>query len=106
MRRRVMLMVAAFAVVVVAAAPAAAQRDPFDPLVTEGAASAGTGVTISDTSAPTEPVAVVEVPEGLANTGMDTASFLAIAYVLIAAGGAAVILSRTAGRPRATEHAS
>jgi hypothetical protein len=69
-------------------------RDPFDPLVVPGApAGAVTDPEVDTVQAP--PAA--QVPsDRLADTGFDPAPYLVLAYGLLAAGGAALFLSRAA----------
>ncbi len=79
------------------AAPASAQaRDPFDPLVTEGSGSAA---VVDEGGDPFEPnggggVNVTPTTEGLAETGFDSSGWLFVAYVLLALGTGALVLSR------------
>jgi hypothetical protein len=100
---------AAATVAVVVAAPAAAQqRDPFDPVVGSSAEvstdtgqttspAATTGATESTTTAP----ATQTAPDDgtLPMTGGHVTAWLAVAYVLIAGGVAALALARTLGAP-------
>lgn len=74
------------------AAPAMAQRDPFDPLVTEPGteAPAGDGTVIAPED-PTEPVTPPN--DVMANTGADVSVWVAVAYVLVALGGGLLLLA-------------
>jgi hypothetical protein len=99
MRRAFVLSVCAAALLVAAASPALAQKDPFDPLVTED-----TGAT--DTTAPTDPTepdVTVDPGDGapappadepMPDTGTDPSRWLAIAWLAIAAGAGLVMLAR------------
>lgn len=96
--RKLLVVLSASAFVALAfAAPAAAQRDPFDPLIEEGGTttgvSSGTGTGVAP--APAVPVS----GDGLANTGADPSPWLALAYVLIGAGAAAVAMSGVLRKP-------
>jgi hypothetical protein len=98
MRRAFVLSVCAAALLVAAASPALAQKDPFDPLVTEDT----TGAT--DTTAPTETDITVDPGDGadpappadepMPDTGTDPSRWLAIAWLAIAAGAGLVMLAR------------
>ena len=102
MRALISIVVATVAVVLVTAAPALAQKDPFDPLVTEADVTGGetTGATEEDDAG------AVDQPAGresLPNTGADTTSWLGVALALMAAGAgivAAVRVLTTPPRPR------
>ena len=81
------------------AAPAAAQRDPFQ------APSDQTGSVEAppDTAPQADPAEVAPPPtDPLANTGLETQSWLALAYGLIAAGAGAIAIGRLA-RPAPTK---
>jgi hypothetical protein len=82
----------------IAAAPAFAQRDPFEPLVTENTSS-----TVDDTGnpvggSPNEDSNVSQPTDdsgALPTTGSDIDGWLAAAYLLVAAGAAAVVVAKT-----------
>lgn len=108
--RRLTLLAAILAVSAVAAPALAQERDPFEPLVgptadgagdpgaggqgdggtDDGEAGAGDGATDGDAAAPDG-----ELP----NTGVDPAPWLVLAYALIAAGVAALVLGRLFAPP-------
>lgn len=96
-----MARVAALAAVVVGllvltGAPALAQRDPFEPLVSQQGTSSG-GVPAQDGGAPQpQPQPAGGVPEGLPATGADVLDPLAAAYVLVALGAGALAYRRLA----------
>ena len=79
-------------------------RDPFDPILS--AEDAATSPTEPDDA--TDPVTVTEpdvldpdpASDGLPSTGQDPRNWLAVAYVLVAAGGALVALPRLTGERR------
>ncbi|HEY7874479.1 MAG TPA: hypothetical protein VIG64_05080 [Actinomycetota bacterium] len=95
MRKVIGVALVAVSVVLVTAAPAVALRDPFDPIVTSDDQTA----TGSQTTTTVEEPEVVSggnpFSEGIPNTGADTSSWLAISYILVVFGGAAVVLART-----------
>ena len=104
---------ASLAIVLVVAAPALAQRDPFDPVIdltvdTSGAGATG-GNSDGTTDAGTDGSGSTSNPDARAdvfpNTGADTTGWLAIAYVLLAAGIALVVFARTM-RPTPTTRRS
>jgi LPXTG-motif cell wall-anchored protein len=89
------------ALFVMIAAPAAAQqRDPFDPLVSTGGVSDDTGTTTSSstsgssTSSSSSSDGAVE-ESSLPNTGSDMSQWLAVAYVLVAAGIGFIVITKT-----------
>jgi LPXTG-motif cell wall-anchored protein len=106
-RRLPALVVAGSCVLLVAlAGPAAGQmRDPFDPVVdTSVETTTDTGQTTSSTEPPaaTETTATTTTEstadeETLPNTGGSVSSWLAIAYVLVAAGAGLLLLATTIG---------
>jgi hypothetical protein len=76
------------------AAPAAAQRDPFDPLIDPDAGTTvgttgGTGTVVTP-SVPQQEVG----SEGLANTGTNVEPWVAIAYGLVVIGGGILMIAR------------
>ena len=100
MRRAVVTLAAAALLVMIAAAPAFAQRDPFDPLVTQNSGSAvddtGNSVGGSSNNAPdSNDSQPSNDPGALPTTGSDIDGWLAAAYLLVAAGAAAIVVART-----------
>jgi LPXTG-motif cell wall-anchored protein len=95
--KRLLLLVAVIGALNLLAAPAMAQRDPFDPLVTEEAATSGSGQTSGSAddsgSGQNNDGAPVVEDSALPATGSGT-SWFAVAYVLIAAGDGFVVLGR------------
>jgi hypothetical protein len=90
------LLLASLVLVVLVAAPALA-KDPFEPLVTTQTGDTSTTTTTTDTTAG-QP-AVIGVPEdatseSLPTTGSDVSGWLVIAYGLVVAGGAALVVGR------------
>jgi len=99
MRRAVVTLAATALLVMIAAAPAFAQRDPFEPLVTENTSS-----NVDDTGnpvggAPNNEDSNVSQPSNetgaLPTTGSNIDGWLAAAYLLVAAGAAAVVVAKT-----------
>jgi hypothetical protein len=95
MRKLIMIVTLVSACFALAAAPAAAQRDPFDPVIDPNAATTGTTGPIDTTGStgtdPTQP----SVDSGvLSTTGSDPSPWLVVAYGLLVLGGTAVILAR------------
>ena len=105
MKRFLVVLVVALTALVALAAPALALRDPFDPVIdltpdTAGGVASGDGAadgangsgdgTAGDGATSNPGVQSDAFP----NTGADTTGWLAIAYVLLASGGALVIFSR------------
>jgi hypothetical protein len=80
----------------VGAVPAAlAQRDPFEPLVSQDGGSGA--APAEDRLAPVPgPRPADGAPEGLPATGSDVLDPLAVAYVLIALGGGSLLYRRLA----------
>lgn len=101
MKRILGVALTALALLLVVAAPALAQRDPFDPVVDLTVDTSGAGATDPDgttgdgTGDPTSPSNPDARADVFPNTGADTTGWLAIAYVLLASGGALVVFSRT-----------
>jgi LPXTG-motif cell wall-anchored protein len=103
-RRPALVGAGAWILLVALAAPAAGQaRDPFDPVIdTSVETTTDTSQTTSPTS-PTESASTSETTttttatdEGtLPTTGSSVTSWLAIAYVLVAAGAGILLLART-----------
>ena len=86
-----------------AAAHQAGLRDPFEPLIDpEATGTTTTTTTTTDTVDTTTTVDTTD--EGLPTTGTDAVSWVAVAYVLVAAGIGALALARFspafAGRAR------
>jgi hypothetical protein len=99
---------AGWLIVAVAATPAAAlQRDPFDPVIdtsaeattdTEQAASSIESAATTETSTATTDTTQPATDDGtLPATGAGVSSWLAIAYVMIAAGAAMLTFGRYPG---------
>lgn len=96
MARLAALCAVVLALVVLAAAPALAQRDPFEPLVSQEGATTG-GAPAPDGGAPApQPQPAGGAPEGLPATGSDVLGPLAAAYVLIALGAGSLAYRRLA----------
>lgn len=82
------------------AAPAAAQRDPFDPVIDPNATVVTTtGVTTTTTSTTGTGTGTTSVQPGmgaerLANTGSDVAPYMVIAYGLLVIGAGATYLAK------------
>jgi hypothetical protein len=102
MRKAIVVLLAGLLLVVAFAAPAFALRDPFEPVVDLTPESGGGGAeeeeaTTADVggSGGTEVSGTATRSETLANTGSDVEPWLVVAYGLIAAGAAAVVLSKT-----------
>lgn len=101
MRKLLLVLVMGATLVVMMAAPAFAIRDPFDPAIDltpdAGGATVDGGAQV-DTGGDGGGTVVggqTDVgSEGLANTGAETEPWLVAAYGLIAAGAAAVALSK------------
>jgi LPXTG-motif cell wall-anchored protein len=92
----------ALAGLVFLAAPAAALKDPFDPVV-EPAAEEGTAVgTTTTVEEPTPTTDENPFSEGMPNTGGATSTWLVVAYLLVVAGAAFLVLvwSRSAAPVR------
>lgn len=89
-----MVVLLALTAVMLAAVPAAAQKDPFDPVIDPDAATTTTTGTTTTTTTATNPTQPVFQSDRFANTGTDVSPWLAIAYGLLVLGGAAVILAR------------
>lgn len=101
MRRAWVIATLALMLLAVLAAPAAAQKDPFHPVVDPGAATTtGTGTTGTGTTAGSVVTGTTGVgSEGLANTGSDVTPWLVIAYGLVAVGAAFVVMGRLRAAP-------
>jgi hypothetical protein len=107
MRRALLICLVGSFLAVLGAGPALAQRDPFDPATggqsaeEEPSGSAEEGPFNQGESAgqAEEPVTPPQVNENgsevLANTGADVSPWLVLAYGLIVAGAAAVVVART-----------
>jgi hypothetical protein len=104
MRKLPALLGIVLALSVVVAPAAAAQegvRDPFLPLIAPPGQEDG---TVAQPGDPTDPTVSVEPAptEPLPTTGSSPAPWLAIAYVLVAFGTGAIVLSRVLGPPPAS----
>lgn len=105
MKRFSAALLAALTALVLLAAPALAQRDPFDPVIdltadTGGAATGGgTADGTNSSGDPTTPSNPDAQSDAFPNTGANTTGWLAIAYVLLASGGALLVLSRVDATP-------
>lgn len=98
MRRIAAAAVLAVAVTILVGAPALATKDPFKPLVTseQAATATTTGATTTTTTTAQDPAAPTEpLSESVPNTGADVATWLVVAYGLVAAGAGALVLART-----------
>ncbi|MGH2786496.1 MAG: LPXTG cell wall anchor domain-containing protein [Actinomycetota bacterium] len=96
MKKIVMCLVLASIAALLSAAPAFAQaRDPFDPLVTQSSGSSAGGGGGSETGDTTPQGDVAPAAEdALPATGADTSVWLGLAYVLVALGAGALVLSK------------
>lgn len=97
MRKVAVAIVLAVALTILVGAPALATKDPFKPLVTseQAATTTTTGATTTTTTAQ-EPAAPTQpLSESVPNTGADVATWLVVAYGLVAAGAGALVLART-----------
>ena len=96
MHKGIATAVLAAAFVMLLAAPALAAKDPFKPLVTSDTAT----TTEPGSTAPNPAPAVIGVnpnpiSETMPTTGSDVSSWLVLAYVLVVAGGVALVVART-----------
>lgn len=110
MRKVVIASLLGSLLVLTSAAPALAHRDPFDPVIsqadltgaTDAAGSADGAGTDDDGAgtgtAPGDVVAGVS-SEALADTGAESEPWLVAAFVLIAIGAGAVVLSKVNAQP-------
>lgn len=106
MRKLIAASLLGLVLVVSTAAPAFAIRDPFDPVISQTDTSTGTG-TGTDTGTGTQvgtngdggSTVLGGNQDSLANTGMETEPWLVAAYVAIAVGGAALVVSKVARQP-------
>ena len=104
MRKLIAASLLGLVLVVSTAAPAFALRDPFDPVISQTDTSTGTG---TDTGTGTQvgtngdggSTVLGGNQDSLANTGMETEPWLVAAYVAIAVGGAALVISKVARQP-------
>lgn len=98
--RKFLGLVAALLTVCALAAPALAQddpvRDPFAPLITPTTAPVSPVPGQPVPAAPTAPVAPAPT-DPLPSTGSSTSTWVGIAYLLVAFGGGAVVLSKVFG---------
>ena len=100
MKRFLIALIAALSALVVLAVPALAQRDPFEPVIDltadTGGATTSDGVTDDGNGSgnPTVPSNPGAQSDAFPNTGANTTGWLAIAYVLLASGGALLVFSR------------
>ncbi len=100
--RRWMVGVCTVGLLLVLSSPAAAHktglRDPFEPLISpEDATTTDTTTTDTTTTDPTDPettVTVTDPDDGLPSTGSNPIDWLAISYVLVAAGAGALALAK------------
>jgi hypothetical protein len=100
--KRILVLLSTAIVVLGAASPALAQRDPFDPQEGSGAQeepsdSGDEGAADDPTVQPDDEEDADVSPnrsEQLANTGADPQPWLVVAYGLLAAGAAALFVSR------------
>jgi hypothetical protein len=98
-RRAVVTFAAGMLLVMIAAAPAFAQRDPFEPLVTKDTSSSVDNTGNSSGSTNNNQDSNENQPStdsgALPTTGSDIDGWLAAAYLLVAAGAAAVVVAKT-----------
>jgi hypothetical protein len=105
MRRALLILLVGTILAVLGAGPALAQRDPFDP-ASGGQSAEEEPSTQGETAGETETEDPVTRPQpqpqvdsngsdALANTGTDVSPWLVLAYGLIVAGAAAVVVART-----------
>jgi hypothetical protein len=87
----------ALGLLLVLSAPAAAQRDPFDPVIDTSVSTTtgGTNGAPTGENDPVTPPGSGAQADAFPNTGMDTQGWLAISYVLSAAGAALIVFART-----------
>jgi hypothetical protein len=93
-RKAFALSVCVAALVLSAASPASAQKDPFDPLITEN------GTDTGDTTAPTDPDITVDpdidtappADEPMPGTGADPSRWIGLATLAIALGAGLLLL--------------
>jgi hypothetical protein len=98
MRKAFALSVCVAALLLGATSPASAQKDPFDPLLTESTTSTATG----DTTAPTDPDITVDpdvdtappADEPMPTTGADPSRWIGLATLAIALGMGLLLLGR------------
>ena len=104
MRKLLMGSLLVMVLVVFAAAPALAQvRDPFDPVISQAELTGTETGTQTGTEVGTNGDGATVVGENgsetLANTGANTEPWLVGAYMLIAIGAGAVVISKVARQP-------
>jgi LPXTG-motif cell wall-anchored protein len=104
MRRLVILLACVAAFVGVAAAPAFAQKDPFDPLITEeDTASQPDGDTAPIDTTDTDDTTTIEPQPGedepLPSTGGDPGRWIGLATLAISLGAGLLILVRAMDPP-------
>lgn len=95
MRKAIAAVLTGLSLMLLTASPALALKDPFDPVVKPGS---GTGDVNGSTTTVDEPAVSTNgnpFSEDMPNTGADTASWLVLAYVLVVAGGGALVLAWT-----------
>ena len=94
--RTLKLLLASLTCLVLLAAPAAAQKDPFHPVIDPNAATTTTTGTTTTTTTTGDNTGVQPAvgSEGLANTGADVEPFLVIAYGLFVVGAGALYLTK------------
>ncbi|HWC13453.1 MAG TPA: hypothetical protein VG929_02520 [Actinomycetota bacterium] len=103
---RIAIVVASVLGLLALAGPAAAQRDPFDPVIDPNAAvTTTTGTTTTGTTTTGTGTTSIQPgvgSEGLANTGADVSPYLVVAYGLVVVGAGALYLAKLHA-PRPTQ---
>jgi LPXTG-motif cell wall-anchored protein len=95
MRKAIGVALAGLTVLMFVTAPAHALKDPFEPLVKPESESDTTTNGTTTVDEPTVTSGENPFSEGMPNTGADTSSWLVLSYVLLVAGGAALVLAWT-----------
>lgn len=94
MRKLIVIVALAGSCLAMAAQPAAAQRDPFAPVIDPDAPATTTGTTTGTTTTTSTGEAPPFDSGGLSNTGSDLTPWMVVAYGLLVLGGTAVVLAR------------
>jgi hypothetical protein len=104
-RRTIAAALASAALVVLLAAPAAFAKDPFDPVVTSQDVTGTTTTSTTTTTGGQPPVIGVPddaISDSMPTTGSDLSGWLVLAYALLVAGGAALVVARALRPARLT----
>jgi hypothetical protein len=103
--RRIAAGMICLAVLTLAASPAWAQKDPFDPLITEESTTTqpSDGTATTDTTDTTDTTTTVDsvapADEPMPTTGTDPSSWVGLAVLAIALGGGLLVLVRVLDPP-------